>query len=111
MAFFLSLHYFPVSLLILNSTERLRYSRYSSSRHIALPMSSESFATGLPLTYWSLITILSAFSSVSFEQNVPIPNDTFDLSQKYSWSFCALSKSRLSLNSRSLVLGSTPKLL
>ena len=35
----------------LNSTDRFRYSRYASSRHIALPLSSESFATGRPFTY------------------------------------------------------------
>ena len=39
---------------------------------------SESFATGLPFTYWSFMTMLSAGSQVSLEQKVPMPKDTFD---------------------------------
>ena len=39
------------SLFNLKSTERLKYPRYSSSRHMDFPLSSDSFATGLPLTY------------------------------------------------------------
>ena len=41
-----------------------------------LPETSESLATARPLTVCSLMTMLSGFSQVSLEQNVPMPKAT-----------------------------------
>ena len=64
------------------ATEDFRYSKYASSWHMALLGVSDSFATGRPLTYCSLMTMFRAVSAVSLDQKVPMPKETLVRSLK-----------------------------